>query len=516
MWWLWLSVAWAVEPGANLTWRGAEGRLWVRPAQGEHVAPEGPVDVELQVGTRTVVAAGVGADLAHGLSLGELRGATVSGEVHVTLCEDGGTRCRFVEFSVWGEVLATRRGELALTVGPVSAGDGVEGDGFPAKVDAAAVHAAAVSDAERTKRPILLDFGAVWCPPCNLMSAEIFGARPRPSVVDAFVLAEIDVDDPSSWPLKDRYEVGGYPTLLAIDAAGNEIGRLVGYRGVDPTVQWMDDVITGRALRPVDAPSAEQAAALAWQAVRDGRTAKVSEWMDLAKVEPEQREFRLARFTLGPNVEDARWLIEHAPGSAIEWVAAGQRAAADDPALRSALLDALRVDLATASALDAADLLSFVAEIEGGDHAPVIYAAAAALVRTRLTGEPAADKGHLGWLAYLTEHAGDVKGAIALLEQARAAWPAEPTFHVSLARLYLRRGFHAEALAVSERAVETAWGDNLLTAATLKVEALLALGRAEEARGFVHEVLGGLPAPDASLDVRSHRMREKLLGLVAP
>lgn len=512
MWSLWIAAALAIEPSAHLTWKGADGRLWVRAGQGEHVAPDGPVDVELQLGERTLVAASLGSDLEEGLALGEIRGLDVRGELSVTVCEDGGTRCRFVEVSVFGEVPATRRGQLALRVGP--GGEGEEGAGFPAQVDAAAVHADALQDAERTQRPILLDFGAVWCPPCNLLSAEVLDADPRPSVVDAFVIAPLDVDDPSSWPLKDRYQVGGYPTLVAIDVEGQELGRLVGYKGVDHTVAWMDAVITGRALRPVDAPTAAQAAALAWEAVRDGRKDGVGDWMVLAEVEPELLEFRLARFHLKPGVEDAEWLLAHAPGRAIDWVAAGRGAAADDPALRRLLIEALRRDLVSANPLDAADLLSFAAELEPGDQAPMIYGAAAALVRTRLTGDPVRDKGHLGWLAYLTEHAGDITGAVRLLEEARAAWPTEPTFHISLGRLYLRQGFLAEALAVAERAVETAWGDNLLTAAGLRVEALVALGRVEEARAFVDEVLGRVPAPAEEMEVRSHRMRQRLRELL--
>jgi tetratricopeptide (TPR) repeat protein len=337
---------------------------------------------------------------------------------------------------------------------------------------------------------------------------------PRPSVVDAFVVAVIDVDDPTSWTLKDRYHVGGYPTLVAITPQGRELGRQVGYESFDATVTWMDNVIAGRVLQPVDAPTPEVAAQLAWQAVRDGTRDDVADWMKIASVQPELVPYRMARFHLEPSAEDAAWLRVHAPGESLRWVLPGRRAAAEDEALRQAMLHAIRDDLTRVSALDAADLLAVSAELSEPSVAAIQYGAAAALVRGELSGDDDLDKGLLGWLAYLTEHAGDPEGAVQILQDARTTWPDEPTFHVSLVRSYQRQARHEEALAVADRAVEVAWGDNLVNAARLRVISLVALDRVPEARAYVDDVLQRVPEPADGLDVRSHRMRQALRDAV--
>lgn len=512
LWWsLVTSAALAADPAVHVTWRGDDGRLFVRAPEGEHIAPEAPFDVTLTIGTRSVVLTGFGTDLEPGVPVGAVRGSVIDGALRVSLCEDGGSRCRLAEVTVRGAIDARRRGTATLALGSVALD---EDDGFPARADAGRVYEQALADAKSRELPILLDFGAVWCPPCQLMDVEVFDATPRASVVGAFVLAQLDVDDPTSWTLKDRYGVGGYPTLVAVDVTGRELGRLVGYPGPDETVAWMDAVATGRYLDPGGTHAPEVAARLALQAVLEGRPDAAAPYLATAAAQPELVEFRLARLLVKPTLEDARWLAERAPGRALDWVmSVGDLTA--DPAGRDVVLSAIRADLSTASALDAADLLYAAAELtEDAAEARTLYGAAAALVRTRLNGDPKHDKGHYNWLAVLTERAGRADDAVKILEGARDAFPDEPTFHAYLARLHLRQQHAEEALSSAERALDTGWGDNRLTAAKVKVEALLALGRKADARAFVDEILLTLPAPEAGVDVRTTRHRDELRALV--
>lgn len=506
------TAALAAEPEINVTWKNDRGLLLVRAPTGEHLAPDAPFDVEVEVGERAVVLATLGDDGAGGVPLGDVRGQTVKGLVRFSLCEDAGSRCRLVESVVAGDVPTSKRGTVVLPAQRGPARGAVQG--FPARVDARRIVDAALASARTQGLPVLLDFGAIWCPPCQRMDAELFLADPRPSVVDAFVLARVDVDDPSSWPLKDRYLVTGYPTVLAIDPDGTELGRQIGYPGLDAAVTWLDAIATGRLRRQAGDPSAAEAGPLAWQAVQEDRLDDARRLVALGAGEADGVEFRLARFHLAPTVDDALWLAERAPGRALAWVGALGDAGADARA-REAAREAVRHDLVGAKPGDVADLLWAAAELADDPvEARLLYAACAAQIRGRLTGEALADKGWWHDLALATERGGDPAGAAEVLRKAAAAWPTEPTFWQDLGRLELRHQHADEALAAADRALESAWGDNRLTVAIVRAQALVALQRTDEARRFVKEVLDEQPAPNPDVDVRAHRYREQLRAVV--
>ena len=56
-------------------------------------------------------------------------------------------------------------------------------------------------------------------------------------------------DDYDKWvkhALSQKYNVTAYPTLVVVDAAGNEMAREVGYRPADRFTTFLSDVRTGR------------------------------------------------------------------------------------------------------------------------------------------------------------------------------------------------------------------------------------------------------------------------------
>ncbi len=529
-WWLAIGLAGAGEgsPTVHLSWRGAATTLWVRGPEGEHVAEDAPYDLQLVLGDQEVRRVGLGIDLTKGLGVGTVRGAAIEGRVSVSLCEDGGTACRLVTVGVSGQASDTRRDSVTLTVGePPAPGlylldDPVDGGSsarrphpaFPRQADAAAVHAAAQASAVSRGVPLLLDFGAVWCPPCQDLHAEILHADPAPPVLSGLERAWIDVDDPSSWPLKDRYAVGGYPTLVAVDPEdGAVLARLVGYPGREATLAWMQSVADGRSpgegVADLEALDAETAARRAWQAVRSGRMEDAAVLLDRAAEAGDTVPFRLARWGVSPSLEDGRWLADHQV-SALDWVL-GFDAEGAEPALVEVVVQATRDALPEASPRGAAELFGQLASLRSDDaEARVLYGAAARSLAGAMTGDRHADKGLIAWMAWLEEKSGNPAGALGRLEAARAAFSQEPTFHLSTARLMLRLGMSAEAVVVARAAVDTSWGDNTLTAAALLSRAWLALDRREDAQRVVDETLARLPVPEEGTDVRTHRLREAL------
>ncbi len=83
--------------------------------------------------------------------------------------------------------------------------------------------ARAQADAER--KPVIVDFGAEWCKACKELDHDTWpDSRVRAEAV-RFVAIKVDVtddDSPETKRLQKKYNVVGLPTVLVLDAAGQE------------------------------------------------------------------------------------------------------------------------------------------------------------------------------------------------------------------------------------------------------------------------------------------------------
>ena len=81
----------------------------------------------------------------------------------------------------------------------------------------------------------ILKFSAPWCNPCKQLSQVLDG-------VDlGCLLEEIDVDDNQELPAK--FAVRGVPTLVMVDDAGTELGRVIGMSSKDRIVSWAKELL---------------------------------------------------------------------------------------------------------------------------------------------------------------------------------------------------------------------------------------------------------------------------------
>lgn len=86
--------------------------------------------------------------------------------------------------------------------------------------------------ARREHKWVLIDVYATWCVPCHKMDEEVY---PREEVARAiaggFVALRRDGEAGEGVAIVQRYHVVGYPTLLVLDAKGNEVDRIMGGLG---------------------------------------------------------------------------------------------------------------------------------------------------------------------------------------------------------------------------------------------------------------------------------------------
>jgi thioredoxin-related protein len=229
---------------------------------------------------------------------------------------------------------------------------------LPAGADADVDSTFAQARAER--KPLLLYWGAKWCPPCNQLKATLFNRQDFIERSRAFVPVSVDGDLPGAQKLGTRFKVRGYPTLILFNPEGAEITRLPGEADAPQVMQLLQIGLAGG--RPVKAVLADAQA---------GRTLAPNEWKLLAYYSWDTDEAQLV-----PQAERAGLLVSLAVACPSQETEAATRlwlkalAASDDgqgvkadPALRERVMQVLADPVAARVQMDV--LTNAAAEIAG-------------------------------------------------------------------------------------------------------------------------------------------------------
>ena len=100
-------------------------------------------------------------------------------------------------------------------------------------------------------KPVLLYWGADWCPPCSRLKATVFR---RPEFVDRtrlFVAVSLDGDEPGAQRLGEQFDVFGYPTVIVLSPDREEITRIATFMEMEQYVHALDVALA--ATRPASA-----------------------------------------------------------------------------------------------------------------------------------------------------------------------------------------------------------------------------------------------------------------------
>ena len=83
---------------------------------------------------------------------------------------------------------------------------------------------------KQNEQAVFIDFYTVWCGPCKRMDRDVFSdARLAEYVNRHFISLKVDAEKGEGKILAQKFGFSTYPTLVFLDAGGNEKSRMVGF-----------------------------------------------------------------------------------------------------------------------------------------------------------------------------------------------------------------------------------------------------------------------------------------------
>ena len=105
--------------------------------------------------------------------------------------------------------------------------------------------------AKRENRPVLLYWGAEWCPFCHTLKSKVFSRPDFIAKSHLFLPVYLDGDDDGAQKWGEQFGIQGYPTLIVLDPDRHEIIRLGAGRDVAQYAALLDMALED--VQPVDA-----------------------------------------------------------------------------------------------------------------------------------------------------------------------------------------------------------------------------------------------------------------------
>jgi thiol:disulfide interchange protein len=107
----------------------------------------------------------------------------------------------------------------------------------------------AMNESRYSGKPIMLDFNAEWCGPCQALKREVFDDFKRGQAVRSMVIPVSITDrtreegrNPAQTDeLQARYEVDAFPTLVVFSPATGRMQQTKGYGGGDASLRWIQE-----------------------------------------------------------------------------------------------------------------------------------------------------------------------------------------------------------------------------------------------------------------------------------
>ncbi|MDR3386674.1 MAG: thioredoxin family protein [Rudaea sp.] len=385
---------------------------------------------------------------------------------------------------------------------------------------------AALAQAQRELRPVLIDFSAAWCYSCYYMATHVLNGDEWNALESRAVVVESDADSPDGAHWMQQLAVKALPAYVVLNADGTELGRILAEQSREKFYAQMNRILSGTDALDALKKQADDGSAAAvadvlssylardqvqrgldWYAAlpaarrmaADG-DADAALWIErlrmekAAKAKDDKACITSAVKVLAGHVGCDRYYVletllgcsEKLPLPKRKSVLEPQRPALGALLSKQVFIDPPECADQRTAVIVAADLDKAIgdsnAETSVLDHA-------IANARQRLGDDLGKDRNLADNLRVYLVRAKRMDEVDALMPRLMAAYPDDYVYAYRFGRSLLERGKPAEALPYLEQAADKAFGINRLTVATFRVQALLALHRRADAEAVVAETL---------------------------
>ena len=101
---------------------------------------------------------------------------------------------------------------------------------------------AALGRAHKEKKIVMVDFYADWCGWCKRLDKNTFSDARVQQALNRLVPLKLNAEKEGRSEAQ-RYRVEGFPTIVFVDAKGNEVGRIGGYMDAGPFLAELEDIL---------------------------------------------------------------------------------------------------------------------------------------------------------------------------------------------------------------------------------------------------------------------------------
>ncbi|MEY4617087.1 MAG: hypothetical protein RJB66_2047 [Pseudomonadota bacterium] len=139
---------------------------------------------------------------------------------------------------------------------------------------------------------LLIDFTASWCPACIRLIHETFAANSFKKISQKYVLLKVDVDLEENQELLEQFSIHAFPSLVLVDAKGDEIERFLDYIPSETLVPALEKLATGRleSLKQLKAKATKGNVAartsLGINAFKAQKTSECLDWLEPLSIKP--------------------------------------------------------------------------------------------------------------------------------------------------------------------------------------------------------------------------------------